>query len=161
MWKEFSWAAFYFGIISGDIKGDSDYLALMGRNQFLQRLRTNPETIEVSNIREKIISDFLNRWKCRVINTEDAANEMRESLRRLVDHLYALRGLRIDIFQPEITVNVGAVILTSGFSPFDPTPFTHFGYPDIPDLVTGLEFERLLSANGPCMGHLVRPSDNQ
>ncbi len=70
-------------------------------------------------------------------------------------------AIDFDDTEKEITVNVGAVILTSGFSPFDPTPFTHFGYPDIPDLVTGLEFERLLSANGPCMGHLVRPSDNQ
>jgi len=61
----------------------------------------------------------------------------------------------------ETLVNVGSVILTSGFSPFDPTTAKHYGYSEIPDLVTGLEFERLLSANGPCMGHLVRPSDNR
>jgi heterodisulfide reductase subunit A len=63
--------------------------------------------------------------------------------------------------EKETTVNVGAVILASGFSPFDPTAVKHYGYPEIPDLVTGLEFERLLSANGPCMGHLVRPSDKR
>jgi len=63
--------------------------------------------------------------------------------------------------EKETSVNVGAVIFTSGFSPFDPTPTKHYGYPETPDLVTGLEFERLLSANGPCMGHLTRPSDNR
>jgi heterodisulfide reductase subunit A2 len=63
--------------------------------------------------------------------------------------------------EKDIDVNVGAVILTSGFSPFDPAAFKNYGYPQIPDLVTSLEFERLLSANGPCMGHLTRPSDNR
>ncbi len=57
-------------------------------------------------------------------------------------------------------LSVGAVILATGFSPFDPSPFDFYGYKDIPDLVTSLEYERLLSANGPCMGHLARPSDN-
>ena len=70
-------------------------------------------------------------------------------------------AINFDDAEKETVVNTGAVILTSGFSPFDPTAFKNYGYPQIPDLVTGLEFERLLSANGPCMGHLVRPSDNR
>jgi heterodisulfide reductase subunit A len=70
-------------------------------------------------------------------------------------------AINFDDREKEIEIDVGAVILTSGFSPFDPSTFDNFGYPQIPDLVTGLEFERLLSANGPCMGHLVRPSDNK
>lgn len=63
--------------------------------------------------------------------------------------------------EKQVTVNVGAVILAPGFSPFDPSTIESYGYSQIPDLVTGIEFERLLSANGPCMGHLVRPSDNK
>jgi heterodisulfide reductase subunit A len=70
-------------------------------------------------------------------------------------------AINFDDKEEEITINVGAVILASGFSPFDPTPFDFFGYTKTPDLVTSLEYERLLSANGPCMGHLVRPSDNK
>ena len=70
-------------------------------------------------------------------------------------------AINFDDAEKETVVNTGAVILTSGFSPFDPTAFKNYGYPQTPDLVTGLEFERLLSANGPCMGHLVRPSDNR
>ncbi|MDI6796215.1 MAG: FAD-dependent oxidoreductase [Desulfatibacillaceae bacterium] len=60
-----------------------------------------------------------------------------------------------------LTFHVGSVILAPGFSTFDPKPFDFFGYGRIPDLVTSLEYERLLSANGPCMGHLVRPSDHR
>ena len=58
-----------------------------------------------------------------------------------------------------VDLNVGAVILAPGYKPFDPTPFDFYGYGKIPDVVTSMEYERLLSASGPCMGHLVRPSD--
>jgi len=59
-----------------------------------------------------------------------------------------------------LDVKVGSVILTPGFKPFDPTVFDSYDYAHITDVVTSLEYERLLSASGPCMGHLVRPSDH-
>jgi heterodisulfide reductase subunit A len=59
------------------------------------------------------------------------------------------------------SLNVGAVVLAPGFTPFDPAPFCFYGYGQIADVVTSLEYERLLSAGGPCMGHLVRPSDQR
>ncbi len=60
-----------------------------------------------------------------------------------------------------IDLQVGAVILSPGFKPFDPSGFDFYGYRKIPDVVTSLEYERLLSSSGPCMGHLVRPSDHK
>jgi heterodisulfide reductase subunit A len=57
--------------------------------------------------------------------------------------------------------NVGAVILAPGYKAFDPTGLTTYGYGHIPDVVTGLEYERLLSASGPNQGHLLRPSDHK
>ncbi len=60
-----------------------------------------------------------------------------------------------------LTLSVGAVILSPGFKPFDPSGFDFYGYGVIPDVVTSLEYERLLSSSGPCMGHLTRPSDHQ
>ena len=60
-----------------------------------------------------------------------------------------------------VAISVGAVILAPGFTPFDPTGFDFYGYKTIADVVTSLEYERLLSAGGPCMGHLVRPSDHR
>ena len=59
-----------------------------------------------------------------------------------------------------VTVNVGAVILAPGFKPFDPSGFDFYGYGTIPDVVTSLEYERMLSASGPSQGHLVRPYDH-
>jgi heterodisulfide reductase subunit A2 len=59
-----------------------------------------------------------------------------------------------------VNLKIGSAILAPGYKPFDPTPFDFYGYGQITDVVTSLEYERLLSASGPCMGHLVRPSDN-
>ncbi|WDP91803.1 MAG: hydrogenase iron-sulfur subunit [Desulfobacter sp.] len=56
-------------------------------------------------------------------------------------------------------LRVGAVVLAPGFSPYDPAGNDFYGYPVTPDLVTSLEFERLLSAGGPTGGVLLRPSD--
>ena len=60
-----------------------------------------------------------------------------------------------------IQVKVGSVILAPGFKAFDPSLFDHYAYTQFKDVVTGLEYERLLSASGPCMGHLKRPSDGK
>ena len=59
------------------------------------------------------------------------------------------------------TVDVGAVILAPGFEAFDPSHIDTFGYKIYPDVVTSMEFERMLSATGPTEGHLARPSDGK
>jgi heterodisulfide reductase subunit A len=61
----------------------------------------------------------------------------------------------------ETTVNVGAVIMASGSKTFDPRTYDTFGYSKSANIVTSLEFERILSASGPYGGHLVRPSDKK
>ncbi len=61
----------------------------------------------------------------------------------------------------EHEINVGAVILAPGFTPFEPTQMTTYCYGHSPNVMTSLEFERILSASGPYGGHLVRPSDHK
>ncbi len=61
----------------------------------------------------------------------------------------------------ERQITVGAVILAPGFAPYDPTQYETYSYASHPNVVTSLEFERMLSASGPYAGHLVRPSDNR
>ncbi|SHK98929.1 FAD-dependent oxidoreductase [Desulforamulus aeronauticus] len=61
----------------------------------------------------------------------------------------------------ELELEVGALILNPGFSPYDPTDLTQYGYGKYPNVVTSIQFERILSASGPFTGHLVRPSDHQ
>ena len=56
------------------------------------------------------------------------------------------------------TLQTGSLILATGFDSFDPAGLDNYGYSDNPDVVTSMEFERMLSATGPLGGHLVRPS---
>ncbi|MBW1960727.1 MAG: CoB--CoM heterodisulfide reductase iron-sulfur subunit A family protein, partial [Deltaproteobacteria bacterium] len=61
----------------------------------------------------------------------------------------------------ELSIKVGAVILTPGADTYNPAIHDTYGYINHPNIVTSLEFERILSASGPFGGHLVRPSDRK
>ncbi|MEW5899400.1 MAG: FAD-dependent oxidoreductase, partial [Bacillota bacterium] len=56
---------------------------------------------------------------------------------------------------------VGAVIFCPGFEKFDATRLDYYGYGRYSNVITSLEFERILSASGPFGGHLIRPSDHK
>ncbi|NNL76646.1 MAG: CoB--CoM heterodisulfide reductase iron-sulfur subunit A family protein, partial [Desulfobacterales bacterium] len=59
----------------------------------------------------------------------------------------------------DFTLNVGALVLASGSEAYDPRRYDTYGYLNSDNIVTSLEFERILSASGPYGGHLLRPSD--
>ncbi|MFO8085471.1 MAG: FAD-dependent oxidoreductase [Desulfobacterales bacterium] len=60
------------------------------------------------------------------------------------------------------SLEIGAVVLAGGTSYFDPsTGKNTFGYKVYPNVVTSLEFERILSGTGPTHGRLIRPSDGK
>ncbi len=58
-------------------------------------------------------------------------------------------------------LDVGAVILAPGFEPFDPSQLTSYNYGKSPNILTSLEFERILSPSGPYKGHIMRPYDRE
>jgi len=60
-----------------------------------------------------------------------------------------------------LEIKTGSIIMASGFEPYDPSQFETYHYASHPNVVTSMEFERILSASGPTMGHLVRPSDEK
>jgi heterodisulfide reductase subunit A len=66
----------------------------------------------------------------------------------------------VDYEQKEsiLRLEVGSIILAGGFQSFDPCRFDAYPYAGYTNVVTALEFERILSASGPTAGHLLRPS---
>lgn len=54
-----------------------------------------------------------------------------------------------------VNLDVGSVIVATGFDPLDPTPMTEYGYGRFPNVYTNLEFERLSNATGPTGGALL------
>jgi heterodisulfide reductase subunit A len=69
----------------------------------------------------------------------------------------------IDFDEPatQTQLNVGAVVLSTGSEAYDPGKWDTYGYKKSKNIVTSLEFERILSASGPYDGHLVRPLDKK
>ena len=70
-------------------------------------------------------------------------------------------AINFDDQQKDFTLNVGAVILASGGEVYDPGTHDVYGYGKSQNILTSLEFERILSSSGPYAGHLVRPSDEK
>jgi len=58
-----------------------------------------------------------------------------------------------------LELDVGTIVVATGVDVYDPTPLTELGYGRFPNVITTLEFERLINAGGPSGGELIRPSD--
>jgi heterodisulfide reductase subunit A len=63
-------------------------------------------------------------------------------------------AIRHDMKEEIIDVNVGAIVVATGFDLFDPLTKPEYGYGKYKNVITGLEFERLVSASGPTGGHI-------
>lgn len=69
----------------------------------------------------------------------------------------------IDFKQTEqlIKAHVGAIVVATGFDIYDATLATEYGFGRIKNVISSLQYERLISASGPSDGHLNRPSDGK
>jgi len=65
------------------------------------------------------------------------------------------------VFRDGGEARVGAIVVATGFEPYDPTELHEYGYGQLPNVVTALELEWLLNPRGPTNGELLRPSDRK
>jgi heterodisulfide reductase subunit A len=70
-------------------------------------------------------------------------------------------AIQYDQEDEEVEFDVGSIVLAPGTKPYDPEKMTAYGYGRYPNVVTSIEFERIMSASGPFLGHIVRPSDHK
>jgi len=70
-------------------------------------------------------------------------------------------AIDLEMMDEVIEVDVGTVIVASGVDVYDAQQVPEYHYGEYPDVITTMEFERLVNAGGPTSGHLVRPSDMQ
>jgi heterodisulfide reductase subunit A len=71
------------------------------------------------------------------------------------------RCIDFDMQDEVIELSVGAVVVATGIDTYDPTCLDEYGYTRFENVVTTLEFERLICAGGPVEGHFVRPGDKK
>jgi len=136
---------------------------------------TRPQWNEQDRVRfEKMLADGGVASTARVTVTELGYNEemaQREAARCLncglcaecMECVRACKRNAVEHHQKEeqFDVEVGAIILAPGFDAFDAKIKGEFGFGHYPNVITGLQFERMLSASGPTLGALRRPSDQK
>jgi heterodisulfide reductase subunit A-like polyferredoxin len=72
-----------------------------------------------------------------------------------------LSAIHHDMVEREEEISVGSVILAPGYEIYNARLSQEYGWGRYPNVINSLQFERLLSASGPTMGHVNRPSDGQ
>ena len=80
---------------------------------------------------------------------------------RLCEKVCEAGAVSLEQQPEEIELDVGAIIVATGFDLFDSSEIPSYGYGRYKNVVTALELERLLCASGPTGGHLIRPSDGK
>ncbi len=70
-------------------------------------------------------------------------------------------AINFDQKEEVIDINVGSLILSPGFDEYDAKKKSEYGYGRYENVVTSIEFERILSASGPFQGHVLRPGDKK
>ena len=80
---------------------------------------------------------------------------------KVCEKLCPAKAINFEDKEKELTLQTGAIVISPGCEVFDPKAYNVYGYQRSPNVVTSLEFERMLSASGPYGGHMIRPSDKK
>ncbi len=95
---------------------------------------------------------MIDKEKCIYLNYEQC---------KICETVCEAKAINYQQEEEKLELNVGAIVLSPGFELFDPKIKPELGYGIFPNVITSLEFERILSASGPFSGHVLRPSDRQ
>jgi heterodisulfide reductase subunit A2 len=101
-----------------------------------------PQAVPNKPVIDKLNCTYYTKGKCRVC-----------------EKLCPTQAIRFDQPDEIIEMEIGAVVLATGFNVKKPDFFPEYGYGKYADVITGLQFERLASASGPTLGEIRRPSD--
>lgn len=95
-----------------------------------------------------------------IINMEDCLGDVPIACGKCVEKCEK-KAINFDMPDEIIDLEIGTIIVAIGVDVYDPTEITEYGYRQYENVITSMEFERLINAGGPSGGHLIRPSDRQ
>jgi heterodisulfide reductase subunit A len=89
---------------------------------------------------------FIDDQKCIHFKTGECQVCAKSCERQAINH---------DMEEEIVEIEVGNIIMATGFKLFDPSPMFKYGYGRLPNVVTSLEFEKMISASGPTGGKVL------
>jgi quinone-modifying oxidoreductase subunit QmoA len=87
-----------------------------------------------------------------IIGTSDA-NRIKEACQ--------YDAIDLEMEAKTLNLNVGAIVWSTGWQPYDATKMDNLGFGQYPNIITNMMMERLAAPNGPTGGKILRPSDNK
>jgi len=103
-----------------------------------------PQAVPNKPVIDKLNCTFFKTGKCKVC-----------------EKLCPTKAIRFEQEDELVTLDVGAIVLATGFKVMRTDKFPEYGYGKYKDVLDGLQFERLASASGPTLGAMRRPSDGK
>ena len=95
-----------------------------------------------------------------IINMDDCLGYVPIACNKCVEKCEK-NAINFDMQDEVLELDIGTVIVATGIDVYDPTEITEYGYRRHENVISSLEFERLINAGGPSGGHLIRPSDKK
>ena len=80
---------------------------------------------------------------------------------KLCDQICERGAVKHDQESEFIDLEVGTIIVATGYDPYDPTEKLEYGYGAHTNVITAMEIERMINASGPTEGHVIKPSDHE
>jgi heterodisulfide reductase subunit A-like polyferredoxin len=157
-----------------DLREGRNFRLIFGEGQPPQKLVVDTRTVAPKPRVRLTKMDPLTRRRsfdevCQNLTEDEAVTEAERCLVcgvccecLLCEKVCEKRAVRHEDRTQTVEVKVGAVILAPGYDTFNPEGKAgEYGYGVYPNVVTALEFERMLSSTGPGSGVLTRPSDGE
>ncbi len=91
----------------------------------------------------------------------DACQYFKTGKCRVCEKVCKSGAIKLNERKKRLKLKVGAVIVATGFDPYNISDLTEYGFGSVRNVVTALQFERMLSASGPTAGEIRRPSDSE
>ncbi|MBI4759466.1 MAG: CoB--CoM heterodisulfide reductase iron-sulfur subunit A family protein [Chloroflexi bacterium] len=107
----------------------------------------------------KPVSDTANCRSVRHLAAKERGEKLMEC--RVCEKLCPTKSIDWEQKDEIIVDRFGAIIVANGYDTFDHSVYGEYGYGKYPDVITGLQLERLMNASGPTKGEVVRPSDGK
>ncbi len=112
-------------------------------------------------MRTAIYTPFPQAVPNKPVIDRDNCNYYKKGVCKVCQKVCPTGAIQYDLPDELITEDVGAIVIATGFNVLKTDFFPEYGYGKYPDVLTGLQFERLASASGPTLGEIRRPSDGK
>ena len=119
----------------------------------------DPFNQEISN--NKAVHIYFAQAIPLVAFIDESCRRLQEKKCRICELACKNGAINLQQKETRLEVNVGAVVLSPGYEPYDPRAAGIYGYGRYRNVVTSLDYERLLCATGPYDGRVLRTSDQR